>query len=131
MDDLAPFAVGEAARLLAVSADTVRRWVDDGRLPAGRDAGGHRQIAAADLAAFARRRLAEPPRPGSSARNRFAGLVTDVRRDAVTAQVELASGPHRLVALMSREAADELDLRPGRRAVASVKATTVTVELDR
>lgn len=124
-----PYAIGDVAAILAVSPDTVRRWVDGGRLPARRDAGGRRTVAPADLAAFARARLGGTGPSQTSARNRFPGIVTDVRRDGVTAQVELVCGPHRVVALVSREAADDLGLAPGRRVVASVKATTVTVDL--
>jgi molybdopterin-binding protein len=114
-----------------VSADTVRRWVDGGRLPAERDEHGHRLITGADLAAFARSRSS--PEDGghhrSSARNRLRGIVTSVVRDQVMAQVELQAGPYRLVSLMSREAADDLGLEPGVRALASVKSTNVVVEL--
>jgi molybdopterin-binding protein len=123
------FSIGEAAELLGVSPDTVRRWVDAGRLAAERDGQGHRTIAGPDLAAFARD-LGNEPDPdsdGSSARNRLRGIVTAVVKDTVMAQVDLQAGPFRIVALMSREAADELGLAPGVVAVASVKATNVVV----
>lgn len=125
------FRMGEAAALLGVSADTVRRWADDGRLAATRTEGGHRLVDGADLARLATELAAAPdPDPGwhSSARNRFTGLVTRVQRDGVMAQVELQCGPFRLVSLMSREAADELGLEPGVLAIASVKATAVVIE---
>lgn len=131
------FSIGQAAQLLGVSADTVRRWVDSGRLTAirkGADAGhgGRRQIEGHELARFAQS-LAPAPADEtagpSSARNRFAGLVTEVTKDGVMAKVDLVCGPHRVVSLMSREAADELGLQPGRLAVATVKATNVIVEL--
>ncbi|HTW11064.1 MAG TPA: helix-turn-helix transcriptional regulator [Acidimicrobiales bacterium] len=128
------FHVPEAAQLLGVSPDTVRRWADSGRLKAGRDAVGRRVIdgqALADFAAEMGHSLAGDigPTAAHSARNRFAGIVTKVTKDAVMAQVELQAGPFRVVSLMSREAADELGLAPGVSAVASVKATNVTIEL--
>jgi molybdopterin-binding protein len=126
---VATFRISEAAELLGVSPDTVRRWVDGGRLAAGRDGLGHRVIAGADLAAFARAQAGSGGEGRSSARNRFRGIVTEVRKDTVMAQVELAAGPFRVVSLMSREAADELGLEPGVLAVAVIKSTNVVVEL--
>ncbi len=122
------FRIGQAAELLGVSADTVRRWVDGGRLPATRSVGGQRAIAGTDLAAFARANVAPPTaHQKTSARNRFVGIVTDVVRDTVMARVEMVAGPHRIVSLMSREAADDLGLDPGVQAVATIKATQVVV----
>ncbi|GAA3442862.1 TOBE domain-containing protein [Planomonospora venezuelensis] len=127
---MATFRISEAAALLGVSADTVRRWVDAGRLSARRDGQGHRRIAGADLAAFARARIETEDGTGhSSARNRLRGIVTEVVRDAVMAQVEIAAGPFRVVSLMSRQAADELGLEPGVVAVAVIKSTNVVVEI--
>ena len=124
--------MGEAAALLGVSVDTVRRWADDDRLATTRTEGGHRLVDAADLARLATE-LADAPEPGTiagaSARNRLTGLVTRVLRDGVMAQVDLQAGPFRVVSLMSREAADELGLEPGVFAVASVKATNVVIEI--
>ena len=130
MDGVTSYRIGEAAELLGVSADTVRRWVDGGRLPAERDEHGHRLIAGADLAGFARSRSVgeHEGHTRSSARNRLRGIVTGVVRDQVMAQVELQCGAHRVVSLMSTEAVRELGLRPGVLAVAVVKATTVVVE---
>ncbi|MBB5868438.1 molybdopterin-binding protein [Allocatelliglobosispora scoriae] len=123
------FRIGEAAELFAVSSDTVRRWVDAGRLPAGRDEHGHRVIAGEDLAAFARTMGGDPEgSEQSSARNRMRGIVTAIIRDTVMAQVDIQAGPFRVVSLMSREAADDLDLQVGSVAVAVIKSTTVVVE---
>jgi molybdopterin-binding protein len=126
------FRIGQAAELLGVSADTVRRWADEGRLGTRRTEGGHRVVDGAELAAFTES-IAETPDPGAivgqSARNRFTGLVTRVLKNDITAQVEIQAGPHRVVSLMTREAADELGLEPGVLAVAAVKATVVVVEL--
>lgn len=127
----ATYRIAEAATLLGVSDDTVRRWVDGGRLPAHRDGGGPAVIEGADLARLATQ-LREAPEPGttpSSARNRLAGIVTNVLRDGVMAQVEIQAGPFRVVSLMSREAADELGLVVGVRAVATVKATQVSIDV--
>ena len=124
--------MGQAAELLGVSPDTVRRWTDAGRLPTLRTRGGHRRINGAALADFAASLASERHPPtivSESARNRLTGLVTRVLRDTVMAQVEIQAGPFRVVSLMSREAADDLGLAPGVLAVASVKATNVVVEL--
>jgi|SRR5207302_7050089 len=125
------FRLSEAAGLLGVSDDTVRRWVRAGQLTAGTDSAGRKVIDGAELAAFARAQAERPEDPsevGRSARNRFVGLVTEVVTDKVMAQVELQCGPHRVVSLMSTEAVRELGLRPGVLAVAVVKATQVLVE---
>ena len=125
------YRIAEAAALLGVSDDTVRRWIESSRLVARREGGGPAVIDGADLARVATQ-LREPPEPGatpSSARNRLTGIVTRVVRDAVMAQVEIQAGPFRVVSLMSREAADELGLEVGVRAVATVKATQVSVDV--
>jgi molybdopterin-binding protein len=124
------FRIGEAADLLGVSVDTVRRWIDAGRLAAIRDEHGHRAIEGTDLAAFAQSQGGEPDERGdvSSARNRLRGIVTSVLRDTVMAQVDIQAGPFRVVSLMSREAVDELGIDVGSVAVAVIKSTTVVVE---
>ena len=120
--------VSEVAGLLRVSDDTVRRWVDQGRLPADQSS-GRMLITGADLAAFVTQRSEDDPLAHpTSALNRLEGIVTKVERDGLVAQVEIQAGPFRLVSLMTREAADELDLEPGSIAVAVVKSTTVVVE---
>lgn len=123
--------INEAAQLLGVSDDTVRRLVDSGRLAARKDESGRTVVAGADVAAYAREQARAAPDPievRSSARNRLVGLVTEVKRDGVMAQVEMQCGPFRIVSLMSSEAADDLGLEPGAVAVAVVKSTTVIVE---
>lgn len=125
------FRIADAARLLGVSDDTVRRWVDSGVLPVQPDASNRKVIDGAALAAFAREQAHSAPDPseiGRSARNRLVGLVTAVVADTVMAQVEMQCGPHRMVSLMSSEAVRELGLEPGVLAVAVIKSTTVVVE---
>jgi molybdopterin-binding protein len=124
------FRIGEAAELLGVSTDTVRRWVDSGRLTAGRDEHGHRVIEGVELAGFVRAQAGEPDgrTEESSARNRLRGIVTAVVKDTVMAQVDIQAGPFRVVSLMSREAVDQLGLQVGSVAVAVIKSTTVVVE---
>ena len=118
--------IGAAASALGVSADTLRRWERAGRVTFQRE-GGRRLIAADDLARLLRERKSAGS-TSTSARNRLVGVVLDVKRDGVMAQVEMACGEHRIVSLMSREAADELELEPGVRATAVIKSTTVIVE---
>jgi molybdopterin-binding protein len=126
------YSVGEAAGLLGVSADTVRRWIDNGSLEATRTVNGRRRIDGVALARFAQA-LHEGSDPlvaaSESARNHFTGIVTKVVKDKVMAQVELQAGPFRIVALISREAVDDMGLKPGVMAAAVVKATNVSIEL--
>lgn len=129
------FRISEAAALLGVSDDTVRRWGESGKLRIRKGEGGRQIVDGVDLVPVMRDAAADSPlgtafpNARASARNRLTGIVTAVTRDGVMAQVELQAGPFRLVSLMSREAADELGLEPGMLAVASVKATVVVVEL--
>jgi molybdopterin-binding protein len=131
---MSTFRIREAADLLGVSDDTVRRWADAGRIPTVVES-GRRAIEGVVLARFAEEIAAsgEVQRServvGESARNRMRGLVTRVVRDTVMAQVDIQAGPFRIVSLMSREAADELGLEPGVLAIAAVKATNVVVEV--
>lgn len=125
------YRVAEAAELLGVSDDTVRRWVGSGRVPGTRDGTGVLEIPGDALARLAQELATdgETERPTrTSARNRLPGLVTSVRRDGLVAQVDIQAGPFRVVSLMTREAADDLGLEAGSRAVASIKATAVVVE---
>jgi molybdopterin-binding protein len=131
------FRIKEAADLLGVSYDTVRRWVEGGRIERTTDSSGRLAVDGVALAQFAQERAQAASHRDNGAvaaqslRNRFSGLVTRVVRDTVMAQVEIQAGPHRFVSLLSREAADELGLEPGMLAVAAVKATNVSVEIPR
>jgi molybdopterin-binding protein len=128
------YKVGQVAELLGVSTDTVRRWADGGRLGMHRQGAGERLIDGADLARFLTETVhtPEPDLPVSeSARNRFPGVVTKVEKEGLVAVVHIQAGPHRVVSLMTREAAEELALAPGDLAVGVVKATNVVVEVPR
>jgi molybdopterin-binding protein len=131
MANVPQMRIRDAAGYLGVSDDTVRRLIDHGSLSATQDAVGRKVIDGYELAQFARAQSTLAPNPlgvGSSARNRFVGLVTDIRMDTVMAQVELQCGPFRVVSLMSSDAVRDLDLELGSVAVAVVKSTTVIVE---
>jgi len=124
--------LGEAAKQLGVSPDTLRRWAEAGRIAVELTPGGQRTVSQADisrLAAERRRAGSERPIVAQSARNRFPGRVTRVQRDGVAAVVEVQAGPHRLVSLMTREASEELGLEPGDEVVCVVKSTDVIVEV--
>ena len=116
--------IGVAAQALGVSVDTLRRWERDGRIAFERR-GNTRVLAPEELARVLRERCTNTR---SSARNRMAGVIVGVKRDGVMAQIDLACGPYRIVSLMSREAADELDLQPGQAATAVVKSPMVIIE---
>ncbi|MFI0790288.1 molybdopterin-binding protein [Streptomyces lydicus] len=126
------YSIGQAAGLLGVSSETVRRWADSGQLRMDRDGAGNRVLDGVSLAAFAKERAAGlHPVPGevqTSVRNSFAGIVTRVLLDDVIAQVEIQSGPHRLVSVVSREAVEELGLAVGVTATARVKSTNVHID---
>jgi molybdopterin-binding protein len=124
--------IGQAAELLGVGVETLRRWEDDGRIRTERSAGGQRLVPLEEvsrLLAERRRASSEPRIVAQSARNRFAGIVTRIERDGVAAVVEVQAGPHRLVSLMTAEAVDELALEVGDEAICAVKATNVVVEV--
>ena len=124
--------VGHAAEMLGVTVETLRRWEAEGRLEVDRSPGGQRLVPVAEvtrLLAERRNETADRPVVAQSARNRFEGIVTRVEKDRVAAVVEVLAGPHRVVSLMTAEAADELGLRVGDQAVCVVKATNVVVEV--
>ncbi len=121
--------VSDAAELLGVSDDTVRRWLESGRLIAGASEAGPRTVDAASVAAVMAEQATAPGAVvQQSARNRFSGIITRVEMDGVMALVEIQAGPHRVTSLLSRESAEELGLAPGVRATAVVKSTNVVVE---
>lgn len=129
---MATYRIAEAADLLGVSDDTVRRWIDQGRLPTVQDA-GRAAVDGADLAALAESLADAPDRDAIrstsvSARNRLPGIVVAVKKDTVMAQVELICGPFRIVSLLSADAVEELGLARGARAIASIKSTNVVLE---
>jgi molybdopterin-binding protein len=120
--------MGEAARALGVSLDTLRRWDRSGKLRTVRDERNRRRVPESEVA----RLSPHPPRPpagdGLSARNRFPGVVRSVEVSGVMALVEIEAGPHRITAAITRDAVEELGLAPGRPATAAVKATSVMIE---
>ena len=126
---MANLRISEAAELLGVSDDTVRRWIDSGRLTASAGA-GPATVPGHQVAALMREAAPELPHLNVSARNRFPGIITRVEKDGVMALVEIQAGPHRVISLMSREAAEDLGLEPGVRAAASIKATNVIVDVS-
>jgi molybdopterin-binding protein len=124
--------VGQAAAVLGVTVETVRRWESDGRLTMTRSPGGQRLVPIAEISRLLsdrRRERADRPIVAGSARNRFEGIVTKIEQDRVAAVVEVMAGPHRIVSLMTAEAVDELQLKVGDEAVCVVKATNVIVEI--
>ncbi len=126
--------IGQAAELLGVGVETLRRWEVDGRLATSRTDGGQRRVPIAEvtrLLAERRRTTQDRPIVAQSARNRFPGIVTRIEKDGVAAVVEIMAGPHRLISLLTREAVEEMKLAVGDEAIAVVKATNVIVEVPR
>jgi molybdopterin-binding protein len=123
------YRIGEAAKVLGVRVETLRRWEREGSLTTIRSGGGQRLVPAAEVARVLAERRPRHAQSAVSRRNAFPGVVTKVTKDKVSAVVEIQAGPHRVVSLITREAADELKLKPGTEVVASVKATSVMVEV--
>lgn len=123
------YRIGEAAKVLGVRVETLRRWERDGRLTSIRSEGGQRLVPADEVARLIAERRAERPIGHVSRRNAFPGVITKVVKDKVSATVEIQAGPHRILALITREAADEMGLKAGMEATATVKATSVMVEV--
>ena len=123
------YRIGEAARLLGVRVETLRRWEGEGKIRVTRTEGGQRRVPPEEVARLLAERRDQPKVTSRSVRNRFPGIVTEVKRDGVAATVEILAGPHRILAFITREAADEMKLEPGMHAVATVKATNVMVEV--
>ncbi len=124
------YRIGEAADMLGVRVETLRRWERAGELETVRTAGGQRLIPGAEIARLLSERRRRTSVRSGSVRNRFPGVVTEVKRDGLAATVELLAGPHRVLAFVTREAVDEMGLEAGMHAVATVKATNVMLEFD-
>lgn len=123
------YRIGEAAEILGVRVETLRRWECAGKLETRRTPGGQRLVAASEVARLLTEMRGQEPIAAGSARNRFRGVITEIKRDKLSATVELQAGPFRVLAFITREAADQLGLKPGMEAVATVKATSVMVNL--
>jgi molybdopterin-binding protein len=124
------YRIGEAAKLIGVRVETLRSWERAGKIKTTRTKGGQRTVPQGEVARLMAERRATSAAPShTSRRNAFPGVVTKVTKDKVSALVEIQAGPHRVVSLITREAADELALKPGMEAVATVKATSVMVEV--
>ncbi len=122
------YRIGEAAGILGVRVETLRRWEREGKVAVARTKGGQRLVPAEEVARLLAERRDRPKVTARSVRNRFPGVVTEVKKDGLAATVEILAGPHRILAFITREAADEMGLAPGMQAVATVKATNVMVE---
>jgi len=123
------YRIGEAAAALGVRVETLRRWELAGKLSTSRTEGGQRVVPASEVARLLTERRQAQPIAQASQRNRFMGVITEVKRDKLATTVEIQAGPHRILAFITREAADQMGLKPGMEAVAAVKATNVTIEL--
>jgi molybdopterin-binding protein len=123
------YRIGEAAGLLGVRVETLRRWEREGKVRVSRTKGDQRLVPAEEVARLLAERRDRTKVTARSVRNRFPGVVTEVKKDGLAATVEILAGPHRILAFITREAADELELEPGMHAVATVKATNVMVEV--
>lgn len=123
------YRIGEAAEILGVRVETLRRWERAGKLRSRRTSGGQRLVPATEVARLLAEKRAQEPIAAGSARNRFRGVITEIKRDQLAATVEIQAGPHRILAFITREAVDQLGLKPGMEAVATVKATSVMVNL--
>jgi molybdopterin-binding protein len=123
------YRIGEAAGLLGVRVETLRRWEGEGKIRVTRTEGGQRRVPPEEVARLLAERRDQPKVTSRSVRNRFPGIVTEVKKDGLAATVEILAGPHRILAFITREAADEMKLEPGMHAVATVKATNVMVEI--
>ena len=124
------YRIGEAAEMLKVRIETLRRWEREGKLSTTRTSGGQRLVAPAEVARLLSERRGRPRVTAGSVRNRLPGVVTEIKRDKVAATVEILAGPYRVLALVTREAVDEMGLKPGMHAVATVKAPNVMLEMD-
>lgn len=126
----AGYRIGEAAEMLGVRVETLRRWERDGRLRTTRTAGGQRLVSGAEIARLLADQRGRAKVTAGSVRNRFPGVVIEIKRDKLAATVEILSGPHRILAFVTREAVDEMGIVPGMNIVATVKATNVMLEVD-
>ncbi len=123
------YRIGEAAALLGVRVETIRRWERVGKLKTQRTRGAQRLVPAPEVARLLAEQRTAQPIASASQRNRFPGVITEVKKDKLAATVEIQAGPYRVLAFITREAADQMGLKPGMRAIAAVKATNVTIEL--
>jgi molybdopterin-binding protein len=125
------YRIGEAAEMLGVRVETLRRWEREGELATTRTSGGQRMVAGSEIARLLAERRRRTRVTSGSVRNRFPGVVTEIKRDELAATVEILAGPHRILAFVTREAVDEMGLEPGMQAIATVKATNVMLEVER